>query len=101
MSALARTIRCSPPPPAKSLSSEKATDVNMYRYAQLAFQNKAGSKTRTPLRRQAPADVLERSNISRCEKRPQSLLIRPVSEAYEGDAVAVSPSSFLAPSTGP
>jgi hypothetical protein len=45
--------------------SEKATDANMYRYAQLAFQNKAGSKTRTPLRRQAPADVLERPDISR------------------------------------
>jgi hypothetical protein len=45
--------------------SEKATDANMYRYARLAFQNKAGRKTRTPLRRKAPADVLERSDISR------------------------------------
>jgi RimJ/RimL family protein N-acetyltransferase len=33
--------------------------------------------------------------------KAKSLLIRPVSEAYEGDAVAASPSSFLAPLSGP
>ena len=33
-------------------------------------------------------------------QRPKSLLIRPVSEAYEGDAVAASPSSFW-PLDGP
>src|SRR5208282_5421449 len=54
MSAWGRTIPCSPPPPARSPSSVKATDANMYRYARQARQNKAGSKTRTPLRRQAP-----------------------------------------------
>jgi RimJ/RimL family protein N-acetyltransferase len=32
--------------------------------------------------------------------KAKSLLIRPVSEAYEGDAVAASPSSFLAPRLG-
>jgi RimJ/RimL family protein N-acetyltransferase len=32
--------------------------------------------------------------------KAKSLLIRPVSEAYEGDAVAASPSSFLAPRSG-
>lgn len=32
--------------------------------------------------------------------KAKSLLIRPVSEAYEGDAVAASPSSFLAPRFG-
>ena len=32
---------------------------------------------------------------------PKSLLIRPVSEAYEGDAVAASPSSFFGPLSGP
>src|SRR4029078_12842035 len=37
--------------------------ANMYRYVPLAFQNRAGTKTRTPLRRQAPADVLEKENF--------------------------------------
>src|ERR1700734_380086 len=32
--------------------------------------------------------------------KAKSLLIRPVSEAYEGDAVAASLSSFLAPRAG-
>ena len=72
----------------------------MYRYARIARQNKAGSKTRTPLRRQAPADVLEDKNFE-MRLKAKGLLIRPVSEAYEGDAVAASPSSFLAPVQGP
>jgi hypothetical protein len=32
--------------------------------------------------------------------KAKSLIIRPVSPAYEGDAVAVSPSSFSAPWAG-
>ena len=99
MSVSARTIRCSPPPPERSHLSEKATDANTYRYARLALQNKSGEKTRTPLRRQAPADVLEDKFRDEIE-RPKSLLIRPVSPRLTKGTRSPRPLRRFRPRTG-